>query len=403
VLTNDLQEDEAMGKTPGNIGKSALSAIGLAIFLLSVVMLATAPALQAEPYIAVREGLKCDFCHVNKTGGGKRTTAFAATADHFLRVPPVEPALDPAGLLGGRVSLGANVRFSNRTLFQDEPDAEGKVPNDRFFRDPEANDFVFNEGVAYLEADLIPNLLTFYVDESFTPGPAVSREVFGLLTGVLPWDIYLKAGRFFSPFGLRLQDDAAFTRSTTGFNFTNFSEGVELGLSKGPFFLSAAVVNSGSPAGQDTRKQVSANGYYLKTLGGPLRTVLVGGSAAHNPTTERNVYGLHAGTSFWKLTVLAEGTLIVAETTDQGSLKSWASYVEANWLATDRLNVKVAYDYFDPDDGESEDQRQRFTLGLESFFNRYLQGRLLYRVSQDIPQNLSGNVNELMAEMHVFF
>jgi hypothetical protein len=392
-----------MRNSPDNPGKSASFVIGLAVLSLLVGLLAGVPPLHAEPYIAVREGLKCDFCHVNKTGGGKRTAAFAATADHFLRVPPLQPALDPAGLLGGRVSLGANLRFSNRTLFRDEPDAEGKVPNDRFFRKAEANDFVFNEGVAYLEADLIPDMLTFYVDESFTPGPAVSREVFGLLTGVLPWDIYLKAGRFFPPFGLRLQDDAAFTRSTTGFNFTNFSEGVELGLSTGPVFLSAAVVNSGSPAGQDTRKQVSANGYYLQTLGGPVRTVLVGGSAAHNPTTERNVYGLHAGASFLELTVLTEGNLIVVETPDQGSRKSWAYYTEANWLATDRLNIKVAYDYFDPDDEESDDQRERISLGLEAFFNKYIQGRLFYRISNDIPQNLGGNVNELMAEMHLFF
>ena len=392
-----------MRNSPDNPGKSAFFVIGLAVLSLLVGLLAGAPPLQAEPYIAVREGLKCDFCHVNKTGGGKRTEAFSGTADHILRVPPLQPAVDPAGLLGGRVSLGADLRFSNRTLFQDDPDAEGKVPNDRFFRSAEANDFAFNEGVAYLEADLIPGMLTFYVDESFTPGPAVSREVFGLLTGVLPWDVYLKAGRFFPPFGLRIQDDAAFTRSTTGFNFVNFSEGVEIGLSTGPFFLAAAVVNSGSPAGQDTRKQVSANGYYLKTLDGPVRSVLVGGSAAHNPTTERSFYGLHAGASFWKLTVLTEANLIVEDVPSQEDIMRWAYYTEANWLATDRLNVKVAYDYFDPDDEESEDQRERISLGVEAFFNKYLQGRLFYRVSNDIPQNLSGNVNELMAEMHLFF
>ncbi|HXV20871.1 MAG TPA: hypothetical protein VD811_07790 [Desulfuromonadales bacterium] len=392
-----------MRKKPDNPGKPAFFVIGLAVVALLVVLFAGAPPLQAEPYLAVREGLKCDFCHVNKTGGGKRTAAFAGTADHFLRSPASKTLVDPAGLLGGRVSLGANLRFSNRTLFRDEPDARGEVPNGRIFRSAEANDFAFNEGVAYLEADLIPEMLTFYVDESFTPGPAVSREVFGLLTGVLPWDIYLKAGRFFPPFGLRIQDDAAFTRSTTGFNFTNFSEGVELGLSTGPFFLAAAVANSGSPAGQDTRKQVSANGYYLKTLGGPVRSVLVGGSAAHNPTTERDAYGLHAGASFWELTILTEGNLIVVDTPDRGSIQGWAYYTEANWLATDRLNVKVAYDYFDPDDEESDDQRERISLGVESFFNKYLQGRLFYRISNDIPQNLSGNVNELVAEMHLFF
>jgi bacterioferritin len=97
--------------------------------LLHVALLAPAP-VGAEPYFAVREGLKCSFCHVNQTGGGKRTDAFAATADHFLRTHTPAAASRPAEFLDGRISIGSNVRVVNRTLFRDDPDAQGRVAND---------------------------------------------------------------------------------------------------------------------------------------------------------------------------------------------------------------------------------------------------------------------------------
>ena len=48
--------------------KKHLTALAILVFFLWV-----APSVQAEPYLAIQEGYKCSKCHVNMTGGGKRT------------------------------------------------------------------------------------------------------------------------------------------------------------------------------------------------------------------------------------------------------------------------------------------------------------------------------------------
>jgi len=43
-----------------------------ALCILGLVLWGTS-SVRAEPYLAIQEGYKCSQCHVNITGGGKRT------------------------------------------------------------------------------------------------------------------------------------------------------------------------------------------------------------------------------------------------------------------------------------------------------------------------------------------
>jgi len=79
---------------------------------------------------------------------------------------------------------------------------------------------------AYLEVKPIADRLTIYLDERVSPGAATNRETYAML-----WfadrTAYVKAGRMFVPFGLRIEDDSAFIRQVTGTSFNSSDDGVE--------------------------------------------------------------------------------------------------------------------------------------------------------------------------------
>ena len=134
-----------------------------------------------------------------------------------------------------------------------------------------------------------------------------------------------------------------------------------------------------------------------------LKNVMLGGSFAYNDSADRKLGALYFGANIWRFTVIAEGDLIRDESTASGNVDQLVVYGEVNWLALDWLNVKFAYDYWDPDLDVDENERNRFSLGLEPFLARNLQLRLFYRVSNDVPERPAGNFAELLAEVHLFF
>ena len=69
----------------------------------------------------------------------------------------------------------------------------------------------------YGNITLIPNLFSFYLDQRVAPGGSSNREAYARLD-LLKQGLYFKAGQFFLPYGLRLEDDTAFIRQVPGIN-----------------------------------------------------------------------------------------------------------------------------------------------------------------------------------------
>src|SRR6266480_5692150 len=205
--------------------------------LLGALAVLAAGAARAEPYLMVREGAKCSACHTNQTGGGKRTAfahIHAHDIEHDLDLLPVPAGVKPFnGELNSYASIGGDLRVQNTTIFQDRPDRLGRVPtNEAFRRSVRSNDSRLFEFLVYGQVDLLPDFVTLYADEDFTSG-ATNREAFGMIRGFLPWDTYVKAGRLFPAYSLRVQDDQAFIRARTGYTFQTPDEGGEIGIQPG--------------------------------------------------------------------------------------------------------------------------------------------------------------------------
>jgi hypothetical protein len=355
---------------------------------------------RAEPYLMVREGAKCNACHTNQTGGGKRT-AFAHIhshdIEHDLDLLPIPKGLKAFnGEINQYISIGGDLRVRNTSIFEDHPDAHGNVSENQAFRGHlKSNDTAVNLALLYLQVDLWPDIATFYVDESVNGG-ATNREVFGMIHG-LPWDTYIKAGRLFPAYGLRVQDDQAFIRSETGYTFQTSDAGGEVGFGPGPFFLAASVTNG---VGGDRDVATSLNGYGLFEDVPVVRTILAGASFARQ-TNRRDVYGVYAGSNIATLTYLAEFDVIDdRQLTSPTRRDQYTSYLEADWLTFDWLNLRGTFEFLKI---AGDRDRTRYTIGAEPFINKYLQPRIQYRINNAPGHQPTLNQNELWLEFHMFF
>ncbi len=244
---------------------------------------------------------------------------------------------------------------------------------------------------------LIPNYLTLYVDLDVSDD-ADSREAWGMVRNMLPWNGFVKGGRMFLPYGLQLQDDESFIREET-FNFNTREEAFEIGFEPGPFTFIAAVSDGGSG---DRDVRVTTTAYALFTDLPFVRNVLLGNSFSRvgGDLGDETTFGFFAGSNVERLTFLGEVDFL-----DTAGKGLFVAYVEANYLFFDWLNFKVAFDFADSDRSGStlvDDSKNRVSFGIEPFLGRFLQTRLFYRIANGVESLPARNQNELFAEVHLF-
>ncbi|MDA0334758.1 MAG: hypothetical protein O2782_06315 [bacterium] len=349
---------------------------------------ATATDIVAEPYIALREGLKCGTCHVNHTGGGMRNGyggMFTQTEISPLFEAMSESALDFSADLGPSITIGADFIAGNETV-------AASNGSDR------QNTFDVTSGNLYINARLLPGRMSLYFDEIVAPGGAASREAFVLLEG-LPASGYAKVGRMLLPYGIRMWDDDAFVRRVTGFNYDSQDLGIEVGFEPGPLSLAVAVSN-GTQGGRDNDagKQVSS---VLTWWHSP---VVLGASFAYNnpPGAERVVYGPFASVRMGPLTWTGEADW-VAETASGVSNDQFVAFTSVDMWVHQAINLRAAFDFHDPFDAVEEDERSRVSLSVDAFLTPFLTGSIAYQLRDSVPQDAKGNADGLSLSLHAHF
>ncbi|MEE9322494.1 MAG: hypothetical protein V3U76_18780 [Granulosicoccus sp.] len=348
-----------------------------------LILLFAADAVYAEPYLAIRSGQKCMACHINPTGGGKRTkfgriygqTVLPATGSSKLLIDDVSDYLD----------VGADVRSSANMNMIDDASDELAFSTDR--------------ATIYFEAKLIPDRLTMYLDQRFAPGTS-NREAW-LMYRAENKKNFLQAGAFYLPYGIRLEDDTAFIRETTGISFNNADNGIMLGHDNGPWELRGALTNgTNGGAESNTSKQLSMRAAYIK------RTWRLGASANRNAGAfdeSRNMANVFGGISLFGIEWMGEIDWITDKSPETGQRNQTIGFVEANKEVFKGHNLKGTVEWLDPDFDIAENQQTRTSVVWEYTPIPLMQVRAGVRIRDGIPQNATQNTDNAFVQLHVWF
>jgi hypothetical protein len=354
-------------------------------WLVLVGLLVLGSVSYAEPYLAVQKGLKCGTCHTSPSGGGMRTPYGNLFAQTELPSRTLDWGELWTGEIGRYFSVGGDARASWQQL---------DVPGQSSTTDSGLDEFL-----AYVEIKPFPKYLSLYVDARLRPDDPQVREQFARVT--LPggnWSV--RGGEFFLPFGLRIQDDDAFIRQVSGINFNTPDTGWEVGYEGGAWTGQLAVTRgtAGGPE-TDSGKQYSLRVAHVKERWRAGASFNLNDSSFGDRQMQNIFGGIVTGPVAW----LAELGYIIDDGTPTGRRKSWTSLVEANYGYRKGHNLRVTFEWYDPDTDVSNDEQNRISLVWEYTPFQFVQGRVGYRDNSGIPQNPAQNREQLFAELHVFF
>lgn len=352
-------------------------------YILLIVLLLTSSVIYSLPRFAVRLNDKCIDCHVNPTGGIIRNE----NGWYYGKLPmsmisPREKEFTLSPKLTDNIVFGLDMR--GQFLYSQERSK---------------TDFQDMTGALYSNVKLSEKIdvVTRY---DFVQG---IWEAYGVAR-ILPFNGYVKGGKFQPNFGLRIDDHTAYTK---GGDFALLRDGGVRGLMYDPFYLETGLelgfyfnefafltASVGKPS---TKFTFEADPTYTARLEvTPLKGrfgLMFGGSYSNTkqrtpefPPTYNNtdLYGGFLGIGYDRISLLAEYD--IADNYLAKDMSSTALMVKAAFLIQVGLEAIVRYDMFDPDSDIEEDEFSHLIVGLEFFPYSFVEIRPQYRIHIEDPK-----------------
>ena len=353
--------------------------------LLVLVMLLGGGRAFAEPYLAVRYGLKCETCHVNPTGGGLRSDY----GDVFLQTQlPAHPIRGSWGLWTGHVTnwlrLGGDLRYDAN--YTQTPHG-GTTHQD-----------AVQQGRMYAEAEVVPNRLIFYADAQVTPFPAKDHEAYAIYWSA-DHDWYVKGGKMYLPFGFRLEDQEAFVYAVSLTNMYSPDDGLEFGWMRG-HWDTQLTVSEGNFAGglpSSSGKEYGLQASYVESqwrLG-------IAANDDDSSLARRRILGVFGGVRTGPVEWLGE--LDTVELKSQPAVTQVAALAEADWLIAAGNNLKLTFEPYDPDRDVHDNGLSRLSLVYELTPVQFVQIRAGVRDYNGPRGVYAENQTLMFVQLHVFF
>jgi hypothetical protein len=357
--------------------------------IILAILILTSTAF-AFPRFAAKYNQKCALCHVNPTGCGMRNiygSQFFAQNDL-----PVHKT-DPGKVAKFNLSDFLLVGMDARTIYIYEENSERAifpyVPNGKL------SSFFQMEGDFYIDAQVTDRLAVF-----LKKGIYSEFEVYGL-GNYLPYDGYVKIGKFQPSYGWRFQDHSSFVRDGLGWYPYYYDTGVEAGIYPSSFSANLGFFNGSSGQFDNDRgKAVAARFEYRKPIG--LSGFGVGGSYWRNDM-EQNAIDMYG--PFFYINLLSGRLVHLGEfdrrKTKRTDITEFATTQSLSYLLTRGIWLEADYDYYDPDIDIKSGTVRRYSFHFDYFPIGYVELEPTARYYND--DIINENYTQLLMQAHFFF
>lgn len=334
--------------------------------------------LYARPYYAATKGVSCASCHVNPAGAGVR-----------------KPTPESPVKINDNINLGADLRAYFSKL------------------DGQSSSFTVGPRASlYVLAEPVPSL-SLVLQGNFAAPVVTAAEAYGIWVREEGFPFYVRAGRFFLPYGLQFDDplDSTYIKSTPFAPLVGFSlapsqsdTGIEVGLApEKKYFVNLAFTNGQPATGADNSDSKAVTG----RLGWIAESFMIGATALRNRTGGLATdflawrYGPIAWLRLGDLVLMGEGGFGYNRVNSTGARTDLrAVFAEADYKIAEGWLLKAKFEHFDPDLDVSGDDKRRIVGAVEWFPLEYLSLEGHYRLIREKP---SGDKNFFALFGHLWF